>query len=243
MSGEVSQKEKIRGFKGAIAGLPLSDVIQLKGQNMFTGCIFVEYGDKHGVVFFLDGEIVHAEQGRMEGERAFYEIISWPGGRFDIETKIVSDKKTIEKRLTHLLLEAHQLMDEGRLEEGDDEPETGGVTAAVRPRLTANAVCRKLMAIPGVAYAVMFGADGSPVEDGSPEAAALAALGRMLVTHGAKLGELFGVGTVKTLAVQDRKQQLLLFEARNFHLILAVGGEVQLAQVEAELRKSFAAKK
>ncbi len=253
MAEDVSHTENVRGFKGAVTGLPLSDVIQLKGHNMFTGCIFVNYGDKQGVIYFQDGEIVHAEQGRTEGERAFYEIISWPGGRFDIEAKIISDRKTIDKRLTHLLLDAHRMIDEGKIDEMGGEQEKVDSSSEARPRLTANSVCLKLMSIPGVAYAVMFGADGVPVEDGSSEALALSVQGHAMVTHGGKLGEmfghggklgeLFGVGGVKSLAVQDRKRQLLLFEVRNFHLILAIKGNVQLAQVEAELRKSFAAKK
>src|SRR6185369_5000208 len=98
MAADGVQSDNTRGFKGAVAGLPLSDVIQLKGHNMFTGCIFVEYGEKRGVIYFQDGEIVHAEQGNVEGEKAFFEIIKWPGGKFDIEAKITAERHTIGMR-------------------------------------------------------------------------------------------------------------------------------------------------
>jgi predicted regulator of Ras-like GTPase activity (Roadblock/LC7/MglB family) len=243
MAADGVQSDNTRGFKGAVAGLPLSDVIQLKGHNMFTGCIFVEYGEKRGVIYFQDGDIVHAEQGNIEGEKAFYEIIKWPGGKFDIEAKIATERRTIDMRLTHLLLEAHRLMDE------DGVAGEAGVEAMEpqsdegKGRMTVSSLCRRLIAIPGVVHAVMFGNDGKPLEDSSPEAGELAAYGSILVAQSKKLSELFGVGALKSVAIHDKQRQLLQFEVKNLYLTLAVKGDAPLGQIEAELRKNFAAKK
>jgi len=237
------QSDNVRGFKGAVAGLPLSDVIQLKGHNLFTGCIFVEYGEKRGVIYFQDGEVIHAECGNIEGEKAFCEIIKWPGGKFDIEAKIVAGRQTIDKRLTHLLLEAHRLMDEDGLADESSEGETATQSEDPKGRMTVNTVCRKLMAIPGVTYAVMFGSEGKPLDDVSAEADELSVLGSALVAQGSKLSELFGLGSLKSVAIHDNQLQLLQFEVKNLYLTLAVKGDEPLGQVEAELRKNFAAKK
>lgn len=233
--------DSVRGFKGAMSGLPLSDVIQLKGHNMFTGCIFVEYANMRGCVYFNAGEVVHAEQGTTTGEQAFYEIVSWPGGQFNIEEQAASPQRTIDRKLTFLLLEAHRLLDEGRFAGNQaQEPAAGD---AGKAKLTVNSLCQKLMTIPGVTHAVMFGADGRPLEDVSPPAASLASQGHVLTEQGSRLGELFGLGALKSLAVHDKKKQVLLFEVKNLFLSLAVSGEVQLGQVETELRKSFAARR
>jgi hypothetical protein len=242
MASDTVNDSPVVGFKGAVTGLSLSDVIQLKAHNLFSGCILVEYGSRHGEIYFQDGEVVHVEQGDREGEEAFYTIMSWPGGRFDFQDGVMSSKRSIEVRLTHLLLEAHRLIDEQRYgETAVPEPEEPG--SQPRGRTTANAVCARLMKISGVSHAVMFGPDGASIEDSSSEAISLAGDGGFLVKTGSRLGELFGVGALKSVARQDSSEQQLLFEAKNVYLALAVTGGTQLSQVEAEIRKAFAAKR
>ena len=72
--------DKVSGFQGEIAGLSLADVIQLKGHNKYCGCITVEYNDQRGAIYFVDGEIIHAEQGKHSGEEAIYAILKLPPG-------------------------------------------------------------------------------------------------------------------------------------------------------------------
>src|SRR5689334_9857221 len=61
------------GFEGGVAGLGLSDLLQLNAQNRFSGCFRIEHEQSLGVIFFRDGEIVHAERGDLVGEPAFRE--------------------------------------------------------------------------------------------------------------------------------------------------------------------------
>ena len=79
MVAEEFQREVPAGFEGAVAGLTLPDVIQMNALNRFSGCISVHFGQHAGLIFFRDGEIIHAEQGEKTGEDAFYEILQWPG--------------------------------------------------------------------------------------------------------------------------------------------------------------------
>jgi hypothetical protein len=133
-------------------------------------------------------------------------------------------------------------MDEQRHEEAS-APHTDEQEGQPPQRKTVNAVCARLMRIPGVDYAVMFGPGGAPLEDESGEAARLAEQGESLVNAASRLGELFGVGSLKALARQDSGEQQLLFEAKNVHIALAVAGGTQMSQVEAEIRSAFAAKR
>ncbi len=242
MGSDTVGKDSVSGFKGAVTGLPLSDVVQLKAHNHFSGCILVEYGTRRGGIFFQAGEVVHAELGEREGAEAFYAIMTWPGGRFDIQDGVEAKSRTIDMKLTHLLLEAHRLMDERRIEApAEDQP--AGEESQPRQRKGINSACARLMQISGVTYAVMFGPDGAPMEDGSSDALRLAEQGSVLVNIAARLGELFGVGSLKALARQDGREQQLLFEAKNVYITLAVSGGAQLSQVEADIRSTFAAKR
>src|SRR5919108_369740 len=96
------------GFEGEISGFGLSDIIQLNAQNRFSGCIEVHYEGRRGLVFMRDGEIVHAEHGGIVGEAAFYEILSWPGGRFSLQENLATTRSTIQKSCQFLILEAHR---------------------------------------------------------------------------------------------------------------------------------------
>lgn len=238
MMAESPQREKLNGFEGSVAGLPLADVIQLKGHNRFFGCISVEYHERQGMIFFRDGEIIHAEQGGKVGEQALYEIICWPGGRFVIQPKVTTTSRTIRQSIGYLLLEAHRLMDEG---EAGLLPSDEAAVTTVKRRMSP--IAERLLQIAGVAYAVLLKKDGAPVEDDSFEAEALAEKGAALAGIGNRLGELFGLGESRSATVHARSSQLLLFEAKNHYISIAVKGGSPLSQVESDIRGAFAARK
>src|SRR6185369_8234272 len=85
------------GFHGEVAGLCLPDVLQLNGHNRFSGCITVSDGARTGRVFFRDGAIVHAEQGRRSGEEAFHDMMEWSSGTFTLERNVSTTVRTIDK--------------------------------------------------------------------------------------------------------------------------------------------------
>lgn len=227
----------VDGFEGSVAGLPLTDVIQLKGHNRFTGAIFVEYRQRQGMIFFRDGEIIHAERGGAVGESALYEIIRWPGGRFAIQPKVSTTGRSISQCIGYLLLEAHRLMDE---ENAGVRPAVEAIGAAPR---RMSVIAERLLQIAGVDYAVLLRKEGTPVDDESTEADALARRGKDLSCLGNRLGDLLGLGGVKSAAVHSSAGKHLLFESKNHYISLAVGKESSLAQVESDIRATFGSRK
>lgn len=226
--------DKINGFQGAVAGLSLTDVIQLKGHNKYTGCITVEYGDLNGAIYFADGEIIHAELGNLSGEEAIYRIIKWPGGTFNIHPEMTSAVCTIHYRTDFLLLEALRRMDE----------EKAGVSPAesipnVPPRRTMSKVAARLMEIGSITYVVLLDKQGAPVQDSSIEAAALAAKGLFIARTGNQLGDLLGLGEVKAAAVRTRNFDLLMYDSKQHYLSIAVDPACNLDAVEAEIRAAL----
>lgn len=229
----------VSGFKGAVAGLSLTDVIQLKGHNKYTGAISVEYGESQGTIYFVDGEIIHAELGDEDGEQAIYEIIKWPGGTFNIHPEKTSNVCTIHYRTDFLLLEALRRMDE----------ENAGATAnksagpSVTPRRTMSKIAARLQEINNITYAVLLDKQGSPVQDSSIEAVALAAKGVFLAKTGNSVGELMGLGEIKAAAVHTTNYNLLLYDSKQHYLSIAVKPDCNLDGVEAEIKAAFVASK
>src|SRR3990172_11778412 len=115
-------KSASNGFEGEVVGLGLSDVIQLNANNRFSGCIAVGYEQSRGLLFFRDGEIIHAEQDGKVGEEAFCCIVGWPGGRFSVQPNVATTRSSIQKSWQHLLLDAHRLLDERRAHQARPSP-------------------------------------------------------------------------------------------------------------------------
>jgi predicted regulator of Ras-like GTPase activity (Roadblock/LC7/MglB family) len=244
MAAEEFQTETAAGFEGAVAGLTLPDVIQMNALNRFSGCIAVQFGQRGGVIFFRDGEIIHAEQGEKTGEEAFFEILQWPGGKFTLQPKVTTTGLTIHESWKFLLMEACRLQDENRhrsrilhqpLETATDSG-TGGKGVSTN-------VTERLRQIPGIFQAVVLSKDGTPVGDTSYEAESLAAQSVYLAMIGRQLATVFEAGELKAAAVEGKASHLLLYEAKSHYLGVAVRGECRLGAVEAEVRKALGPKK
>jgi predicted regulator of Ras-like GTPase activity (Roadblock/LC7/MglB family) len=228
--------DNISGFQGSVAGLSLTDVIQLKGHNKYTGCITVVYDNSDGVIYFADGEIIHAVQGNTTGEEAIYQIIKWPGGSFDIHPELTSTVCTIHYRTDFLLMEALRRLDEERA--GVAAPETG-TGHPVTPRRTMSKVAARLQEISGITYAVLLDKEGAPLQDTSIEANTLANKGFFLATTGNQLGELMGLGEVKAVAVHTRDFHLLVYDSKQHYLSIAVKPGFNLEHVEGEIKSTL----
>lgn len=228
--------ENISGFQGAVAGLSLTDVIQLKGHNKYTGCITVNYDGSEGVIYFADGEIIHAVQGDDTGEEAIYKIIKWPGGNFNIHPEMTTNVCTIHYRTDFLLLEALRRLDEERL--GGVDP-GNGKSPSVTPRRTMSKLAARLQDINGITYAVLLDKEGTPLQDSSTEATALAAKGYFLATTGNQIGALMGLGDIKAAAIQTQNFHLLMYDSKQHYLSIAVKPDFNLDSVESEIKSAL----
>jgi CheY-like chemotaxis protein len=72
--------------------------------------------EREGVIFFENGQIVHAAVGSLQGTEAIYELLGWDEGFFQMESNVVAPRQTITIPWTHLLLESTSRLDEQRQE-------------------------------------------------------------------------------------------------------------------------------
>jgi predicted regulator of Ras-like GTPase activity (Roadblock/LC7/MglB family) len=245
MAFEALQQPSGTGFDGALSGMTLADLIQIKNLNRFTGCLTVEHARQKGVIFFRDGDLVHAELGEKTGSSAFYAIMLWPGGEFRADPKIVTTCHTVSESLTYLLLEAHRLKDENFREaptSADDNqivPETT-IQQQAGPKMSD--INTKLNAIPEVKYAIIQTKEGNPIDDDSYEASTYAANGFFLSLLANQLSSQLGTGDLISAAVHGTDNHLLLFQSKNHYLNVTVNGSSQLGPIEAAVRKSLVQK-
>jgi CheY-like chemotaxis protein len=103
---------KRRGFEGKVFDLQLTDVIQLNCLCRVTSALMVDRGDQKGVIYFSDGEIVHAECNGQVGKEALFNILRWREGKFDHERGMTPPQHTIFQNWEHLLVEGMRQSDE-----------------------------------------------------------------------------------------------------------------------------------
>ena len=103
---------KKKGFQGKVFGLQLTDIIQMNCLSRLTTALVITRDGDKGVIFFNEGEVVHAECGDQKGTEAFYEILSWPDGEFVSNIGFVPPIQTIYQNWEHLLVEAMRRNDE-----------------------------------------------------------------------------------------------------------------------------------
>lgn len=238
MGAERPSKNAAAGFEGDISGLGLTDIIQLDVVNRFSGCIDVVCGDRRGRVFLRDGEVVHAEQGGVTGEAAFYEIVSWPDGHFSHKENVATTRRTIEKSCQFLLLEAHRLMDEK--DGAQPRSSTPRAAAQVPGPPSAGELLETLRTIPGVVYAVIEGKNGGRVGDESYEGEVAGGQAQYVAMVGRQLGEKLRAGEIRSAVVQGATRHLLLFVAKNHLVAVMVDPGARVGAVEGAVRKALA---
>lgn len=101
-----------KGFRGNVSDFQLSDIVQLNCLGRLTTALEVKNEDETGVIYFDEGNIVHAETDKLEGENAFYYIMGWKGGEFSVKRNAKAPQESIKKGWQSLLLEAMRRLDE-----------------------------------------------------------------------------------------------------------------------------------
>jgi predicted regulator of Ras-like GTPase activity (Roadblock/LC7/MglB family) len=225
-------------FDGDVSGMTLPDVIQINAQNRVSGCITVQHDGKKGLVFLRDGEIVHAEQGDLEGREAFYAILSWPGGRFSVQRNVSTTCCTIDMGWQHLLMEAARVLDERLAGIRNMGPPASRQRARVANH--PGRAVETLRGIPGVVYAVAHGSNGVRLDDDSYEAELLAGQTTYLTMIADQLGRALGAGAISSAMVEGAKQHLLVIAARDHFLGVLVDRKQHVGPIEAAARAAVA---
>jgi CheY-like chemotaxis protein len=101
-----------KGFDGKVTDFQLSDLIQMNVLGRMVTALAVIKDDEKGLIYFNEGNVVHAECGNLIGDDAFYKIVSWETGKFEFRKDARPEKESITQGWQSLLLEAMRRKDE-----------------------------------------------------------------------------------------------------------------------------------
>ena len=98
---------------GDLKELKLPNLIQLNCLERNTAKLtIIGLNKKIGIIYFANGEIVHAEYDPFIGEKAIYTMLELKEGKFKVENDIQAPGKTITNSWSNILLEGLRISDE-----------------------------------------------------------------------------------------------------------------------------------
>ena len=153
MVGKLVQGEE-GSLQGSLDMMNLASIIQLNCEERNQSRLRIRRQGREGLIYFKDGEIVHAEVGTVTGDRAVYELLSWERGRFQMEPGISPPLRTVNTGWSGLLLEGMRRIDE--TDEGmdpdwdEDSEEEAPQPARPDPEPGLQRLARALKGINGV---------------------------------------------------------------------------------------------
>jgi DNA-binding response OmpR family regulator len=109
---------KTRGVHGALSEMKPADFLQTLSAAEKDVEVRLERPKESGTIFMQKGEVVHANAGSLSGEEAFFALMSWNDGTFEIVSCFDFPSRTIQSPLMSLLIEGYRRLDESQ-HEGD----------------------------------------------------------------------------------------------------------------------------
>jgi predicted regulator of Ras-like GTPase activity (Roadblock/LC7/MglB family) len=97
---------------GNLKDLKLPNLIQLNCMEKNVAKLMIEAREGKGVLYFEDGNIVHAVYRDKQGDEAIYSLLAIKEGLFRIENGIRTKSSTVKTPWSNLLMEGLRVLDE-----------------------------------------------------------------------------------------------------------------------------------
>jgi len=106
-------KEGSKSFSGKLSVMSLPTVIQVLSESGRSGTLVLEqYEGRKGEIGFSEGRIFESSNGSLEGEHAFFELLTWKTGDFWLDPKRIPTEDRVQTGVMGLMLEGMRRMDE-----------------------------------------------------------------------------------------------------------------------------------
>lgn len=103
------------GFRAFLRHANLHNLLQIESLSRTTGVFLVVSGGSRGYLHLAAGELVHAETGRLSGDAAAAEILSWQDGEFKSCERTLAPVRTVHSSVQSLLVRLAQASDEAQV--------------------------------------------------------------------------------------------------------------------------------
>ena len=129
------------GVGGQIKGISLDSFLQMVQMERTTCTLKIVHGQRQGLIYVLEGELIDADYEKMAPFEAACHIISWLDPIIEIDNRCDRSENLIKQPLMHVLMEGLRLRDEQQVAAPgrDGEP----VQSAMPDQASAEAVAAR----------------------------------------------------------------------------------------------------
>jgi CheY-like chemotaxis protein len=99
-------------LRGSLAQMNCVDLLQSLEMGRKSCALSLTNNGEQCDVYFSDGQISHAEYGKLKGDNAVYKVLTWTAGNFKIDFTGATSQKTTTRSTQGLLMEGLRLLDE-----------------------------------------------------------------------------------------------------------------------------------
>ena len=99
-------------IQGRLEEMGVAELMQSLEMGQKSCRLALRHAAQSCELFFSSGQCKHAKLGKLEGDEAVFEAVTWTDGEFEIDFSSVSDRTSTTRSTTGLLMEAMRLMDE-----------------------------------------------------------------------------------------------------------------------------------
>lgn len=204
--------------QGNLKDISLSSLISINCNEMNRARLSIVKSGQQALVYFDEGNIVHAELDTREGEEVLFELLSWREGDFSLEQGIGPPKQSVHTPWSGLLLEGMHRIDEAKI---DALPEVDAAALDFTKTDRAVKALAALKRVAGVNAAVLCSSEGEWTH--TQDVGGLAAwpeVGSFLIRYVQKIGEDLLWGAVKTMIISESNDRWLILPYASGFLML-----------------------
>lgn len=99
-------------FEGKMMGIQLIDIVQINSLSKASTALRINADGREGIIYFSEGNIVHATCDDLIGEEAFFKLMSFKGGTIDTFYPDIFPETTISAPVGVLLIQGTLRADE-----------------------------------------------------------------------------------------------------------------------------------
>jgi CheY-like chemotaxis protein len=110
-------------LRGNISQMNVIDLVQSLEMGRKSCALTLTNGDEKCEMYFVEGQVAHADYGSWKGDEAVFQVLRWTDGNFQIDFDRKTTRQSTTLNTQGLLMEGLRLLDESKRDEGESGEE------------------------------------------------------------------------------------------------------------------------
>jgi hypothetical protein len=111
---QASRALRPASMEGTLEEMQIPNLLQSIAMGKNTGKLTVTNEETGAELFFVEGELTHAQVLNLKGDLAIMELVTWDTGRFFFYRDERSEQRTVQRRVDAILMESVTLLDQSK---------------------------------------------------------------------------------------------------------------------------------